>query len=119
MTRSSMIVRSSVVGSFALLVLFACERENAEPGGAREEGIGTSPGTEEGLEGNGTLGAGEAAPGARSGRTSGTEPSEMEGIERTGGRDMPLGGAGSAGAPGTLGGAGSGGGGGMGGGRMP
>jgi hypothetical protein len=105
MTCNSMILRSSIIASFALLALHACER-GAQPGGAEDDTTGAamgSAGTGAGMRARDDSEAGGTERGRASADQAGVE------IERTSGRDMPLGGGGAAGRTGAGGRGGAGG----------
>src|SRR5688572_33119340 len=102
MTCSSMMLRSFViVGSFALLALSACERDNAQPEGAEGDVTGAAVGSA-------GSGAGmrarddSAGAGIERGSATGTAADEtgLEAIQRTSGEEVPLGSGGSAGKTG-------------------
>src|SRR5688572_14839920 len=90
MTCSSLILRSSVVGSFALLTLLGCERDNAQS--TEDERTGAAVGS----AGTGTgMRSGTEAERTGMERTPGTTTTREE-IERTSGRDETLGSGGTA-----------------------
>jgi hypothetical protein len=95
MTCSSMILRSSVIGTFALLAPLACERDMAQPAGAENDRTGAtvaSAGSGAGMRARGDL------EGTERGSATGTgaDQTGSGAIERTSGRDVPLGTGGSA-----------------------
>jgi hypothetical protein len=105
MTCSSMILRSSVVGSFALLALLGCERDNAQPGGAQDETTGAAVGSAGTGAGMRTGNEAERTSVGRATGTSADRPAADE-IERTSGRDETLGSGGTASKMGGSGGRG-------------
>jgi hypothetical protein len=99
---SSKFVRSSLMASFAALSLFACER-NQQNGGATDDTTGTTttPAERQGSPATGTTGSRDTLQGTGTDRSPGTgSGSDTTGreIERTGGRDMPMGSGGSQGS---------------------
>jgi hypothetical protein len=110
MTFNSMFVRSTMIGSLALLSLFGCDRNDAQQGGAAGDAPRTTTGTgttgtgttsNRDMTGTGTLGAEDNTHGtATTGRSSASgsvddQPGD-DAIERTGGRDVPMGAGGAS-----------------------
>jgi hypothetical protein len=99
-----MLVRSTMIGSLALLSLFGCERNDAQQGGAAGDATRTTTGmgttSNRDMTGSGTLGADDNTHGTASGRSSASgniddQPGD-DAIERTGGRDVPMGAGGAS-----------------------
>jgi hypothetical protein len=98
MTFNSTFVRSTMIGSIALLSLFGCQRNDAQQGGAAGDGTRTTTGTGTDTTGTGTTGSGTTGAdnthGTATGRSSASGSADQPGddaIERTGGRDVPMG----------------------------
>src|SRR5687767_3292839 len=100
MNLSSIIVRSTAIGSVLLLGVVGCQtNDSQQPGSASDNSPGMTPPapSSPGAPGASTSGAarsgdmqgGTASPGSTSG--SATDPSGANAIERTGGRDTPSG----------------------------
>jgi hypothetical protein len=103
MTFNSMFVRSTLIGSLALLSLFGCQRNDAEQGGAAGDSTRTTTGTgttgSRDMTGSGTIGATDDTHGTATGRSSASGNADRPGddaIERTGGRDVPMGAGGAS-----------------------
>jgi hypothetical protein len=113
MTRSSIIVRSSAIGTFALLTLVGCQRDDAQqPMRAGEDDTmsgAPAAGSEDTRRTTGaTSRTGSDMEGAGTGRSVTGDvsgPTDTQEIQRTGGRDVPMG-AGGARAVGGAGGKG-------------
>jgi hypothetical protein len=93
-------IRSTIVGSLALLSLFGCERSDTQQGGAAGDATRTTTGTgttsNRDMTGTGTTGAADTTHGTANERGGVGEQPGDDAIERTGGRDAPMGAGGAA-----------------------